>query len=364
MKNVEGPPGKLLHMSRPNEGLNVAVVGATGVVGQEMVRVLKQRKFPVANLKALASERSAGSDLRWNGTAVKVEVLADDSFDGVDLALFSAGAGVSLAYAPIAAEAGALVIDNSSAWRMKENVPLVVPEVNAGDIRDSEGIIANPNCCAIPLTVVLEPLRQAAGLERVVVATYQSASGAGKALVEELEEQTRAIAAGEEPDVRVYPQQLAQNVVPGGWPAEPDGYNEEEVKIVNETRKILHDSGLSVVATCVRVPVPIGHGEAVFLETERDLDAGEARAILREAESVVVMDGPGVDDYPTPAATVGTDEVYVGRIRKDASARRGLALWIVSDNLRKGAALNAVQIAERALELGTLGLERGAVRHA
>src|SRR5215469_3869798 len=247
-------------MFRPDEGLNVAVVGATGVVGREMVRVLKQRNFPVAKLRALASERSAGSDLRWNGTAVGVEVLADDSFYGVDLALFSAGSGVSLAYAPIAAEAGALVIDNSSAWRMKENVPLVVPEVNPGDIRDSEGIIANPNCCAIPLTVVLEPLRQAAGLARVVVATYQSASGAGRALVNELDEQTRAIAGGDEPEVPIYPHQLAQNVVPGGWPAEADGYNEEEVKIANETRKILHDPGLRVVATCVRVPVPVGHG--------------------------------------------------------------------------------------------------------
>src|SRR5215831_8811028 len=339
-------------MFRPDEGLNVAVVGATGVVGREMVRVLKQRKFPVAGLKALASERSAGSDLRWNGTAVGVEVLADDSFYGVDLALFSAGSGVSLAYAPIAAEAGALVIDNSSAWRMKENVPLVVPEVNPGDIRDSEGIIANPNCCAIPLTVVLEPLRQAAGLERVVVATYQSASGAGKALVDELEQQTRAIAAGDEPEVRIYPHQLAQNVVPGGWPAEQDGYNEEEVKIVNETRKILHDAGLRVVATCVRVPVPVGHGEAVFVETERELDPAEARAILRGAQGVVVVDGTGAADYPTPASTAGTDEVYVGRIRKDASTSRGLALWIVSDNLRKGAALNAVQIAERALDMG------------
>jgi aspartate-semialdehyde dehydrogenase len=354
VESIEGPPSKLLHMSRPIQGLNVAVVGATGVVGQEMFRVLKQRKFPVAKLKALASERSAGSEVRWNGTTVPVEALSEHSFEAVDVALFSAGSSVSLAYAPIAAEAGALVVDNSSAWRMKENVPLVVPEVNPGDIRDSEGIIANPNCCAIPLTVVLEPLRRAAGLERVVVATYQSASGAGKALMDELDQQTRAIAAGGEPEVRVYPHQLAQNVVAGGWPGEADGYNEEEVKIVNETRKILHDSGLSVVATCVRVPVPIGHGEAVFLETERDLDAGEARAILREAESVVVMDGPGVDDYPTPAATVGTDEVYVGRIRKDASARRGLALWIVSDNLRKGAALNAVQIAERALDLGIL----------
>ena len=341
-------------MPRPTEGLNVAVVGATGVVGQEMVRVLKQRKFPVARLKALASERSAGSEVCWNGSTIPVEALAEGSFEGVDVALFSAGSGVSRAYAPIAAETGALVVDNSSAWRMQQNVPLVVPEVNHQDIPDNEGIIANPNCCTIPLTVALEPLRRAAGLKRVVVATYQSASGAGRALLDELEEQTRAIAAGHAPEVRVYPHQLAHNVVPGGWPAEGEGHNEEEVKIVSETRKIMHHPDLPVVATCVRVPVPIGHGEAVFVETERELGADEARAVLREAEGIVVVDGPGEQDYPTPASIAGRDEVYVGRIRKDPSTSRGLALWIVSDNLRKGAALNAVQIAERALDLGIL----------
>lgn len=330
------------------------MVGATGLVGQEMLRVLKQRKFPVARLKALASERSVGSELRWNGLTISVEALAEDSFEGVDVALFSAGAGVSRAYAPMAAEAGALVVDNSSAWRMQQNVPLVVPEVNPQDIPDNEGIIANPNCCAIPLTVALEPLRRVAGLKRVVVATYQSASGAGKALVDELEGQTRAIAAGHPPEVRVYPHQLAHNVVPGGWPPEGDGHNEEEVKIVSETRKIMHHPDLPVAATCVRVPVPIGHGEAVFVETERELDADGARAVLRESESIVVVDGPGDQDYPTPASIAGSDEVYVGRIRKDPSTSRGLALWIVSDNLRKGAALNAVQIAERALDLGIL----------
>jgi aspartate-semialdehyde dehydrogenase len=342
-------------MSRPTDGLHVAVVGATGMVGQEMLRVLKQRKFPVAKLKPLASGRSAGIEVRWNGSTLPVEALGDRSFEGVDIALFSAGAGVSETYAPIAAEAGALVVDNSSAWRMKENVPLVVPEVNPGDIHDHEGIIANPNCCAIPLAVVLEPLRRAAGVERVVVATYQSASGAGKALVEELEVQTQAIAAGWEPEAQIYPYQLAYNVVPGGWTADAGGYNEEEVKIVNETRKILHEPELRVVATCVRVPVPIGHGEAVFVETRTELDMDEVRGILRAAEGVVVRDGPGDQDYPTPAGVAGTDDVFVGRIRPDRSAERGLALWIVSDNLRKGAALNAVQIAERAIAMGVVG---------
>jgi aspartate-semialdehyde dehydrogenase len=337
-----------------SRSLNVAVVGATGMVGQEMLRVLAQRKFPVGRLKALASERSEGLEVGGNGHGVAVETLREDSFEGVDLALFSAGADVSLLYGPLAVEAGALVVDNSSAWRMKENVPLVVPEVNSGDLRDNEGIIANPNCCAIPLSVVLEPLRKEVGLRRVLVSTYQSASGAGRALVDELAEQTRAVASGKTPEAVVYPQQLVHNVVPGGWKPDQEGYNEEEVKIVQETRKILHQSDLPLAATCVRVPVPVGHGEAVFLETERMLAADDARLLLGMAPGIVVEDDPHARLYPTPAAVAGKDEVYVGRIRNDLSCSRGLALWIVSDNLRKGAALNAVQIAERALEMGVL----------
>jgi aspartate-semialdehyde dehydrogenase len=341
-------------MSTSNRGLSVAVVGATGMVGQEMFRVLAQRKFPVAKLKALASERSTGLTVRCNGATVEVEPLDEDSFRGVDLALFSAGADVSLIYAPLAAEAGTLVIDNSSAWRMKENVPLVVPEVNPEDIRENEGIVANPNCCTIPLTVVLEPLRREAGVERVLVSTYQSASGAGKKLVDELDDQTRAIAGGKTPEVTVYPHQLAHNVVPGGWKPEQEGYNEEEIKIVQETRKILHQPDLRIAATCVRVPVPVSHGESVFVETGRMMSANEVRTVLGEAPGVIVEDDPPARIYPTPAAVAGRDEVYVGRIRNDLSSSRGLALWIVSDNVRKGAALNAVQIAEHAIEMGVL----------
>jgi aspartate-semialdehyde dehydrogenase len=341
-------------MSMSNQGLSVAVVGATGMVGQEMLRVLAQRKFPIGKLKALASERSVGLTVRCNGEAVQVETLDDDSFAGVDLALFSAGADVSLIYAPAAVESGALVIDNSTAWRMKGNVPLVVPEVNPEDIRENEGIIANPNCCTIPLTVVLEPLRQEAGIDRVLVSTYQSASGAGKKLVDELEEQTRSIAAGRTPEVTVYPHQLAHNVVPGGWKPGQEGYNEEEIKVVQETRKILHEPGLRIAATCVRVPVPVSHGESVFIETERMISADDARTLLGSAPGVIVEDDPVARIYPTPASVVGKDEVYVGRIRNDLSSSRGLALWIVSDNLRKGAALNAVQIAERVIEMGVL----------
>jgi len=334
--------------------LNVAVVGATGMVGREMLRVLAQRNFPSDRVTALASERSNGLTVAYNGGSIKVEPLDEKAFKGIDIALFAASGDIALIYGPVAAEAGALVIDNSSAWRMKQNVPLVVPEVNSEDIRDNEGIIANPNCCAIPLTVILNPLKRAVGLERVLVSTYQSASGAGRALVDELEEQTKAIAGGTEPQAVVYPYQLAYNVVPGGWRPEAEGYNEEEVKIVNETRKILHMPELRITATCVRVPVPVGHGESVFLETTEKITADEARTLFATAPGVIVEDDPHAKLYPTPHRVAGKDEVYVGRIRNDASTKNGLALWLVSDNLRKGAALNAVQIAEQAIAMGVI----------
>jgi aspartate-semialdehyde dehydrogenase len=324
------------------------------MVGHEMLRVLAQRHFPSERVVALASERSKGMTVAYNGSTIKIDSLDEKAFKGIDIALFAASSDIALIYGPLAAEAGALVIDNSSAWRMKENVPLVVPEVNSEDIRDNEGIVANPNCCTIPLTVILNALRNAAGLERVLVSTYQSASGAGRALVDELEEQTRAIAAGTEPPVVSYPYQLAYNVVPGGWRPEPDGYNEEEVKIVNETRKILHMPELRVTATCVRVPVPVGHGESVFVETSQKITADEARTLFGATPGVIVEDDPHAKLYPTPHGVAGKDEVYVGRIRNDFSTANGLALWIVSDNLRKGAALNAVQIAEQAIEMGVV----------
>src|ERR1700730_5396043 len=316
------------------------------MVGHEMLKVLAQRQFPSAHVKALASERSKGLTISYNGSSVQVEPIDEKAFKGVDVALFAASGDIALMYGPLAAEAGALVIDLSSAWRMKDNVPLVVPEVTPEDIRDNEGIIANPNVCAIPLTVVLNPLHKAAGVERVLVSTYQSASGAGRALVDELEEQTQAIAAGTEPQAGVYPYQLAYNVVPGGWRPEDEGYNEEEVKIVNETRKILHMRELRITATCVRVPVPVGHGESVFLETTEKITADEARTLFATAPGVIVEDDPHAKLYPTPHDVAGKDEVYVGRIRNDASTKNGLALWLVSDNLRKRGALNALPIAE------------------
>ena len=332
--------------------LNVAVVGATGIVGQEMLKVLAQRDFPAERVLPLASGRSKGMTVGYNGSRLTIEPLEENSFKGVDIALLAVSADVALMYAPVGVEAGAMVIDLSSAFRMRPNVPLVVPEVNPEDIAANEGIIANGNCCAIPLTVVLNPIQKSVGIERVLVSTYQSASGAGRALVDELEEQTRSIAAGEEPTATVYPYQLAYNVVPGGWRPEDGGFNEEEVKIVNETRKIMHLPELRIVATCVRVPVPVGHGESVFVETRDPLSAEDARELLASAPGVVVQDDPHAKLYPTPHTVAGTDDVYVGRIRKDPSTDRGLALWLVSDNIRKGSAVNAVQIAEEALERG------------
>lgn len=327
------------------------------MVGQEILKVLAERSFPVEKVVPIASERSAGTTLPYNGSQLKIQQLSEEAFDRIDVAFFATSSDVSLIYAPIAAEKGALVIDLSSAWRMRDNVPLVVPEVNPEDLRHHEGIVANGNCCAIPLAVVLKPLHEKAGIERVLVSTYQSASGAGRALVNELEEQTRAIAEGSEPPVAVYPHQLAYNVVPGGWKPDDGGFNEEEVKIVNETRKMLHLPRLRIVATCVRVPVPIGHGESVFVETRDPISADEFRALMSAAPGVIVEDDPDAKLYPTPHRVSGTDDVYVGRIRKDPSTARGLALWLVSDNIRKGSALNAVQVAEQAIAMGVLRKE-------
>jgi len=334
--------------------LNVAVVGATGLVGTEMLRILGQRKFPIGKVRVFASERSIGKQVAFNGDTLKLERLDESSFKDVQVAMFAAGADISLMYGPIAAESGALVIDKSSAWRMKANVPLVVPEVNPNDIRDNEGIIASPNCTTIPLTMVLEPLRQKVGVERVIVSTYQAASGAGRPLSDELEDQMEAIVAKKKPEVNATTHQLAYNVIPGGWKPQQYGYNEEEMKLVNETRKILHNPDLKIAATCVRVPVQIGHSESVVIETTEAIEPEDVRALLERARGVVVEDDPVARIYPTPLHVAGRDEVFVGRIRKDMSSDRGVALWIVSDNLRKGAALNAVQIAEQAIEMGVI----------
>jgi aspartate-semialdehyde dehydrogenase len=324
----------------------VAILGATGLVGHEFLRVLEQRRFPIAELRLLASDRSAGTRLPFQGAELPVEAATPSSFRGIDFALFSAGGDVSRALAPAAAAAGAVVIDNSAAWRMEPDVPLVVPEVNPADAYSHTGIIANPNCSTIQLVVALNPLHQVNPLQRVVVDTYQSVSGTGREAVEELDVQTRQLLAGEPIAPRVYPHQIAFNVLPHIDVFLDNGYTKEEWKMVQETRKIMHVPDLPVSATTVRVPVPVGHSEAVHAEFAQPMAPAEARQILAHAPGVYVIDDPASSHYPLASYAAGRDEVFVGRIRADASHPNGLALWVVADNLRKGAALNAVQIAE------------------
>jgi aspartate-semialdehyde dehydrogenase len=323
-------------------------VGATGAVGQQMVACLEERRFPVARLVPLASERSVGKKVTFMGKEIPVEILTKDSFDGVEVALFSAGGSISKEYGPIAAAAGAVVVDNSSAWRMDPEIPLVVPEVNPQDIGlyTKRGIIANPNCSTIQLVVILKPLHDAARLRRVVVSTYQAVSGTGQKAVDELANQVRALLACQEPEKKVYPHRIAFNCLPHIDVFQENGYTKEEMKMVNETQKIMGDDTIRVTATTVRVPVFYGHSEAVNIETERKLTPYEARQILAQAPGVKVVDDPLKNQYPMPIDAAGQDLTLVGRIREDFSIDNGLNLWVVADNLRKGAATNAVQIAE------------------
>ena len=333
-------------MFKKKTAYRVAVVGATGAVGAQMIEVLDERKFPVHQLCPLASSRSAGVTVLFQGQEVSVKLLTKDSFEGVDLALFSAGREVSKEFAPIAVKAGAMVIDNSSAWRMDKDVPLVVPEVNAQDLAGHRGLVANPNCSTIQMVVALKPLHDAARIKRIVVTTFQSVSGTGKEAMDELMDECKDLLLFKQPRPRVYPFQIAFNCLPQIDDFLPSGYTKEEMKLVHETRKIMGDPSITVTATTVRVPVYIGHSESVNIETERKLTANEARALLSTAPGVQVYDDPAHAVYPMPLDAVGKDEVYVGRIREDESIPNGLNLWVVADNLRKGAALNAVQIAE------------------
>jgi aspartate-semialdehyde dehydrogenase len=333
-------------MLKKKSGYVVAVVGATGAVGTEMIEVLEERKFPVARLVPLASARSAGGMVTFAGNEVPIEVLTKDSFAGVDIALFSAGADLSREFAPIAVKAGAVVIDNSAAWRMTPEVPLVVPEVNAHDIQRHKGIIANPNCSTIQMVVALKPLHDEARIKRIVVTTFQSVSGTGKDAMDELMTECQDLLSFKSASPKVYPYQIAFNCLPQIDDFLPSGYTKEEMKMVHETRKIMGDQSIHVTATTVRVPVYVGHSEAVNIETERKLSANEARAILSTAPGVLLYDDPAHKIYPMPLEVAGKDEVYVGRVREDESIANGLNLWVVADNLRKGAALNAVQIAE------------------
>ncbi|HEY4016526.1 MAG TPA: aspartate-semialdehyde dehydrogenase [Polyangiaceae bacterium] len=331
------------------QGRSVAVLGATGVVGREILAILEQRKFPVRSLKPLASARSAGKTVRFHGEEIPVEPAGPNSFKGVDLVLASAGASATRELAPAMKASGAVLVDNSSAFRMNDDVPLVVPEVNADKIAGHRGIIANPNCVAIILCVAVAPLHRAVGIERIVVTTYQSASGAGLAAMQELESQTRAVLAGESPVPVALPHPIAFNVFSHNAAVGPDGYNGEESKVIAETKKILGAPEIGVTATCVRVPVMRAHTESINLTLKSPLDEARAREILAASPGIEIVDDRARNTFPMPLTASGKDAVYVGRIRGDASLPpgRGLHLFVSGDQLRKGAALNAIQIAER-----------------
>ncbi len=331
------------------EKVDVAVVGATGAVGEAMIEILEQQKFPVGTLYPLASERSLGKTVMFNGKSLAVDNLADFDFSKVQIGLFSAGGGISAEYAPKAAAAGCVVIDNTSHFRYDDDIPLVVPEVNPDAIADykARGIIANPNCSTIQMLVALKPIYDAVGITRINVATYQAVSGTGKSALEELAGQAAQLLSGNKPEPKVYPRQIAFNVLPHIDAFEDNGYTREEMKMVWETRKIFGDDSIQVNPTCVRVPVFYGHSEALHIETKTKITAQEARELLKNAPGVKVLDRHSDGGYPTAVdQAAGKDLVYVGRIREDISHPNGLNLWVVADNLRKGAALNSVQIAE------------------
>ncbi|MFC4617395.1 aspartate-semialdehyde dehydrogenase [Camelliibacillus cellulosilyticus] len=343
-------------------GYAVAVVGATGAVGREMVRLLEHTSIPIKQIKLLSSARSAGTTIHFKGDPVVVEEAMPSSFEGVDIALFSAGGGVSKALAPHAVERGAIVIDNTSAYRMDPDVPLVVPEVNSEAIRGHRGIIANPNCSTIQMVVALEPLRRAFGLKRVIVSTYQAVSGAGYSALEELENESRAVLDGKPSEPSILPVKsdkrhysIAFNAIPQIDKFQDDLFTFEEAKMMNETKKIMGDETIAVAATCVRLPIMTGHAESVYVELDNDVPDIEAvRKLLSKAPGVTLMDDPDTQTYPMPIQAAGKKEVFVGRARKDLDVPNGLHLWVVSDNLLKGAAWNSVQIAESLVASGLI----------
>ncbi len=337
-------------------GLQVGVVGATGAVGRRMVSILEERRFPVGTLRLFASERSEGKEIPFRGQRVIVERLVPESFTpDIALLLFSAGAAISREYAPRAAKLGIFVVDNSSAWRMDPDVPLVVPEVNPEVLTSKKKIIANPNCSTIQMVCALYPLHCRAKIKRVVVSTYQSVSGAGQKAIWELESQLKDLSEGKEIKPNVFPHQIAHNLIPQIDVFLPNGYTKEEMKMSNETKKIMGDSSIRINATCVRVPVKVSHSEAVTVEFEQKISPREAVEILRATPGITVVDEPEKSLYPLPILTAGKDDVFVGRIREDISTQNSLSMWVVADNLRKGAALNAVQIAEVLLSKGLFG---------
>ncbi|MEY8845108.1 aspartate-semialdehyde dehydrogenase [Bacillus safensis] len=335
-------------------GLHVAVVGATGAVGQQMLKTLADRDFEMDTLTLLSSKRSAGTKVTFRGQEYTVQEATPESFEGVNIALFSAGGNVSKALAPEAVKRGAIVVDNTSAFRMDENIPLVVPEVNEKDLLDHQGIIANPNCSTIQMVAALEPLRQAYGMKKVIVSTYQAVSGAGHEAIDELYSQSQAILNKEDVTPEVMPYQIAFNAIPQIDKFQDNGYTFEEMKMINETKKIMHMPELEVAATCVRLPIETGHSESVYVELEsNDATVEDLKSILKDAPGITLQDDPSQQIYPMPADAVGKNDVFVGRIRKDLDRPNGFHMWIVSDNLLKGAAWNSVQIAEslKALKL-------------
>jgi aspartate-semialdehyde dehydrogenase len=330
--------------------VNVAIMGATGAVGTCFLQILEERKFPVKNIKFLASERSKGKSLKFNGKSYPVEVLTHNSFKDIDIVLASAGASRSLEFLPSAVRAGAVCVDNSSAFRMDKDVPLVVPEVNPEKIAENKGIIANPNCSTIQMVVALWPIHKAVKIKRIVVTTFQSVSGAGQKKVVELWEQSKVFLAKKKVTPVEFPHPIAFNLIPQIDVFSDTGYTKEEIKMVNETRKIMGDQSIQVNATCVRVPVFFAHSESVNIETEKPISPDEVRKLLSKAEGVTVIDDPENKSYPMPIYAEGKDDTFVGRIRKDDSIKNGISMWIVADNIRKGAALNAIQIAERLIK--------------
>ncbi len=334
---------------------NIAVLGATGMVGREMIKVLEQRDFPVVRFLPLASHRTAGTTVKFKGKDYTVEEAKPESFKGIDIGLFSAGAKVSKVFAPEAVKAGAVIIDNTSQFRMDPEVPLIVPEINAHALKKHKGIIANPNCSTAELVLVLKPIHDKARIKRLVISTYQSTSGWGKEAVEELMQQTRDLVEGKKKvEIKVLQKQIAFNVIPQIDVFLPNDYTKEEIKMVNETRKILEDDSIAITATCVRVPVLIGHAESVNIETEKKITVKEVRELLSKFPTVKVVDNPSKEEYPTPIDSAGIDDTLVGRIREDISQKNGIDLWIVSDNLRRGAATNAVLIALKMMEMNLI----------
>ena len=340
--------------------MRVGVVGATGLVGTTILGLLADREFPASEVIPFASERSAGKAIEWGEEELEIRALSEDSIQGLDIVLSSAGGAVSAEWTPKLVAAGAVVVDNTSYWRMHDDVPLVVAEVNPDDLAGHKGIVANPNCSTMQMVVALKPLYDAAGIERLVISTYQAVSGTGKAAIDELRDQSRAVLDDGEPSASAYPHRIAFNALPqAGSFAAGDDHTDEERKLINETRKILGDDSIRVSATCVRVPVVTGHSEAVNVETREPLEPERARELLAAAPGVTVLDEPAAARYPMAIEAEGRDDVFVGRIRRDPGNEQAIDLWVVSDNLRKGAATNTVQLAELLLERDLLKARDG-----